>query len=122
MKLILQFGVLIGFWLMGELLSSLLESVIAIPGSILGMVLLFFALTSGVLKEKQIKDVGDFLLTNIAFFFVPASVAIIALNGIDSEHVTALVIVALASTFLTMVVTMLVTHILTKGKEEENDS
>lgn len=117
MKLILQFGILIGFWLTGELLSSILESIIAIPGSILGMVLMFAALTSGVLKEEQIKDIGDFLLTNIAFFFVPASVAILALDGIDSEHVSSLVIVALVSTFFTMVVTMLVTHVLTKGKE-----
>ncbi|MCD4714127.1 MAG: CidA/LrgA family protein [Clostridiales bacterium] len=117
MKLIIQFGILIGFWLVGELLSSILESIIAIPGSILGMVLLFVALTSGVLKEKQIKDIGDFLLTNIAFFFVPASVAILALDGIGSEHVTPLVIVALVSTFVTMVVTMLVTHVLTRGKE-----
>lgn len=118
MKFIFQFGILLGFWILGEAIGLLIRPLIVIPGSILGMILLFIALTSGVLKEKHIKDISDFLLTNIAFFFVPASVGIMALKGLSSDVLVPLVIIALVSTFTTMAGTMLITQLLTREKED----
>ena len=115
MMVLKQFGILLGFWLLGELTSSLIRPLIAIPGAIMGMVLLFIALTTGFLKEEHIKTVADWLLSNIAFFFVPASVGLIALTGLDFAP---LLIIGIISTWITMVVTALVTHCLT-AKEKE---
>jgi len=60
------------FALAGEALSLLIP--IAIPGSVIGMVLLFFALHFGWLEMEKVADVGNFLTDNMAIFFVPAGV------------------------------------------------
>lgn len=112
MVYLFQFAILLLFWLLGEGLSLLLSSVILIPGSILGMILLFFALSLGIIKEKQIRETSDFLLNNIAFFFVPASIGVMS---IFSSQFVVLIIVAVISSILTMAATMLVTQFLTKG-------
>ncbi len=64
------------FALAGEVLSLLIP--IAIPGSVIGMVLLFFALHFGWLNMERVADVGNFLTGNMAIFFVPAGVGLMA--------------------------------------------
>lgn len=116
MQLIKQFGLLLAFWLTGEALSFGLSTLIKIPGAIIGMVLLATALSLGLVKEDQIKDIGDLLLNNIAFFFVPASIGLMALNGVSGLDLFKIISIALISTVTTMVVTMFVTHLLTTKK------
>lgn len=117
MKLINQLGIILGLWLLGELLSNLIRPMIQIPGSIIGMVLLMLALTLDILKESQIKELGDLLLGNISFFFIPASVGILAVSGIDGLTMVKLVLIAIVSTIVTMTVTMLVTDALIKKRK-----
>ena len=109
---LIQFAILLLFWFLGETLSVILSPIILIPGSILGMLLLFLALSLGILKEKHIEETSDFLLNNIAFFFIPASVGVMA---IVTSNLFILIIIGIVSTIITMLVTMLVTQMLTKG-------
>ncbi|MBP1762055.1 MAG: LrgA family, partial [Firmicutes bacterium] len=46
MNIIKQFGIILFLWLCGELISKSLG--VPIPGSVIGMVLLFICLCSGV--------------------------------------------------------------------------
>lgn len=67
------------FWILlfsfiGEFLSIL--SPVAIPGSVIGMVLLFIALHYKWLKVSQVEEVGNFLTDNMAIFFIPAGVGL----------------------------------------------
>lgn len=112
MKYLIQFSILLFFWLLGEGMSLVLSQLILIPGSIMGMILLFLALSCGLLKEEQIKDTSDFLLKNIAFFFVPASIGVM---GYFTSDLISLMVIAIISTIFTMTVTMLITQFLTKG-------
>ncbi|AEV30306.1 putative effector of murein hydrolase LrgA [Sphaerochaeta pleomorpha str. Grapes] len=75
MKILSQIGILFGVCLLGEWLSSLLP--FALPGSIVSMILVFFFLLTGILKERHIDKPADFLLTNMTFFFIPSGVRII---------------------------------------------
>lgn len=112
MKYLFQLAILMMLWAAGEVVSILLSPFISIPGSILGMLILFFLLSSGVIKEHHIQETSDFLLNNIAFFFVPASIGVVA---VFSNHLLLLFIIAIISTIVTMLVTMFVTQFLTKG-------
>ncbi|MBS2771466.1 CidA/LrgA family protein [Anoxybacillus rupiensis] len=47
-----------------------------IPGSIIGMLLLFFLLMSGVVKESWLGDGAQFLLSYLPLLFVPSTVGI----------------------------------------------
>lgn len=67
------------FWILlfsffGEFLS--LISPVAIPGSVIGMVLLFVALHFKWVKMNQVEEVGTWLTDNMAIFFVPAGVGL----------------------------------------------
>jgi len=119
MKLIQQLAILLGFWLLGEWLSRLLSSIILIPGAILGMILLAIALTTGILKEKQVDEISDLFLNNISFFFVPASVGLLALNQLTSTLLIKLILIAIISTFTTMWVSMFVTQLLVKKRGDQ---
>lgn len=119
MKLLTQGSILLGIWLLGELVSRLLENWLTIPGAIAGMILLLIGLSSGLIKESAIKDIGDWLLGNIAFFFVPVSVSVMAINGLSTQYIIPLLVIGLVSTVATMVVTMLTTHYLTVLKHRK---
>lgn len=119
MKLLTQGSILLGIWLLGELVSRLLQNWLTIPGAIAGMLLLLIGLSSGLIKESAIKDIGDWLLGNIAFFFVPVSVSVMAINGLSAKYIAPLLIIGLLSTVATMVVTMLTTHYLTVFKNRK---
>jgi holin-like protein len=118
MKYLLQLSILLAFWLVGEWLSQLIMPIIVIPGAIMGMLLLFIALTTGLLKESQIKDVSDFLLSNIAFFFIPASVAVLGVIDVLRDAAIPLFIIAIGSTIITMFITMVVTQLLTTARRK----
>ncbi len=86
MKIFNQIGILLGVWATGEVVSQLIKNIINIPGSILGMIILFLLLQFKILSEDKIKDVSDFLLGNMGIFFIPAGVSLIQSLGLIKEN------------------------------------
>ncbi|SFC65556.1 holin-like protein [Alkalibacterium subtropicum] len=80
MKQLKQLFWILLFSFIGEFLS--LISPVAIPGSVIGMVLLFIALHFKWLKLDQVEEVGNWLTDNMAIFFVPAGVGLMTNFGI----------------------------------------
>lgn len=76
MKIIKQLFWIFLFSLLGEMVSGALANLVAIPGSVIGMVLLFFALHFKWLNLNQVEEVGTWLTDNMAIFFVPAGVGL----------------------------------------------
>lgn len=74
MKQLKQLFWILLFSFIGEFLS--LISPVAIPGSVIGMVLLFVALHFKWVKMVQVEQVGTWLTDNMAIFFVPAGVGL----------------------------------------------
>ena len=48
-----------------------------LPGSVVGMVLMFVLLSTGVIKVSQINETVSFLLKHMAFFFIPITVGLL---------------------------------------------
>ena len=86
MKVFNQIGILLGVWAAGELVSQFIKNIINIPGSILGMIILFLLLQFKIISEEKIKDVADFLLGNMGIFFIPAGVSLIQSLGLIKEN------------------------------------
>ena len=99
MKLMIQIGIVFSVCLLGQIVSSLLP--IAVPGSIISMVILFLLLLFKLLKVDHIRQKADFLLKNMAFFFVPAGVGIVADYQSISPYIARLLAVIVISTVLT---------------------
>ena len=103
MKLIKQFGIIFAIcWF-----SVILEKYIPfpIPATVIGLILLFLSLLTGLLKIEHIKEKSDFLLGNMAFFFVPAAVGIINYFDLLKSSLVPLLIITFASTVITFVAT-----------------
>lgn len=80
MEIIIGFGILIGFWAAGECLSVLMGHFV--PGSVLGMLLLFVALMLKWVKPQHIEKVAHFLTRNMTIFFIPTVMGIMDQWGI----------------------------------------
>ena len=117
MKIFNQLGIILGIWAVGELISSLLSNIITMPGTIIGMIILFLLLQFKIMKEETIKDVADFLLGNMAIFFVPAGVSLINSLGLITENMLVLLLSGTVATIIIMIVTGKIVEIMNNKKD-----
>lgn len=94
--------IILFFYALGEGVAWLIRGFI--PGSVIGMILLFIALCLKIVKPEQIRSVVKFLSGNMALFFVPAGVGIINATDILSRHWQAILTVCAVSTVLVIAV------------------
>lgn len=94
--------------------SSIIESFMPIPmpASVIGLVLLFILLCTGVIKLGQVEKVGTALTNNIGFLFVPAGISVV--NSLDIISASPILIIGLIiiSTILLLVFTGFASQIL----------
>lgn len=74
----------------------------SVPGSVAGMILLFIALHTGLLKIEKVEEVGDWLVNNMAIFFVPAGIGLMTNFDIIGETWWQLLIIIVISATLMM--------------------
>lgn len=75
MRYIKQFLVILLFTFLGELLHEALP--FPVPASIYGLLLLFAALFSGVVKVEAVREAGKFLIEIMPLMFIPAAAGLI---------------------------------------------
>ena len=75
-RTVAQIGIIILFYLLGEWIVSITG--IIIPGSIVGLVLLWLALYFKWLNVKYIRKGASFMLAFLTLFFIPSTVAVTA--------------------------------------------
>lgn len=102
MKILGQLGWIFFFSLLGEGISTLLP--IPVPGSVIGMVLLFFALHFHFLELKKVEDSGNWMIHNMAILFVPAGVGLMTNYEILAAIWWQLLVIVLISTILMIMV------------------
>lgn len=100
--IIIQIGLLHIISMIGNLFVSTLN--IPIPGSIIGLLLLFTCLHFNLVKESYIKDGAGFLLVVLPLFLIPSTVGVVQYPSLLSWKGLMLIILVMASTFMTMIV------------------
>lgn len=121
MKIFNQLGLILGIWAVGELISSLLSNIITMPGTIIGMIILFLLLQFKIMKEEMIKDVADFLLGNMAIFFVPAGVSLINSLGLITDNMLVLLLSGTVATIIIMLVTGMIVEFMINRNNISSD-
>lgn len=99
MKIIKQVGILFGICWISLAVEAVLP--IPLPASVTGLVLLLLCLASGLIKIHHIQEKADFLLGNMAFFFVPAGVSIIRYFDVLRSAAIPIGVICLVTTVLT---------------------
>ena len=99
MKYILQFGIILLISFVGELLNRVIP--LPIPASIYGMLILFTALCTGIVKLKHVKEAGGFLTSILPVLFVPALVGLLESWTQIRDSVWIILLLTVATTVLT---------------------
>jgi len=106
--------ILLFFYLAGNALSVLIGNFI--PGSVLGMLLLFVALVLKIVKPAQVRGAALFLLDNMMLFFIPVGVGLITSYALIGKYIAAIVVASAISTILVIAVVGWLTQKLEKRK------
>ncbi|MFD2213603.1 MULTISPECIES: CidA/LrgA family protein [Bacillaceae] len=115
-KLILQITCLYGIYSIGEGIRALIK--LPIPGSLIGMVLLFLAFHFKLIKRNWFSSGGSFLLKNLPILFIPATVGIIDYLNIFKGFGIITLFIAFSSTMIVMVASAYISDVLlAKGKK-----
>lgn len=104
-----------GFSLLMDLLARTLH--LPVPGSILGMVVLFILLQTRVVKLRWIEVGAAWLLGELLLFFIPSAVGIMNYMPMLEHDGLQILFIVLLSTFLVMSCTGLVATRIAKRKE-----
>ncbi|MEE0252567.1 MAG: CidA/LrgA family protein [Acutalibacteraceae bacterium] len=89
---------------MGECILAILP--FAFLFSVIGMILLFLLILVKIIKERHIKDVSQFMLKNMAFFFIPVVVSIIDNITYLQGHIMVFLLICIVATLLTFIATL----------------
>lgn len=95
MKILQQLLLILAFTFLGKSLQVVFH--LPVPGSVLGMVFLFIALCTGIIKEKQLALVGDYLIENLSILFLPAGVGLMLYLDMIKDSFAAVLFILLAT-------------------------
>ncbi len=98
MKLLRQFGFILIICYVGEIMKKVFS--LALPGSIIGMIILFILLYTKLVKLDSLKEISDFLMDHLAFFFIPAGVGLLAYMGVLKKSWPVILGISLITTIL----------------------
>lgn len=100
-RIIIQIAILFGFSFLGNLVHVYLH--IPLPGSIIGLLLLFLVLSLNVFSVKWIEKGAGLLLAFLPLLFVPTLVGIIKYPELFTGKGILVILVVVISTIITMI-------------------
>ncbi|MYL35247.1 CidA/LrgA family holin-like protein [Pontibacillus yanchengensis] len=92
-----------------------------IPGSIIGLMLLFIALLTNVIKVTWIEKGSALLITHLPFLFIPVTVGVIQYLDLLTGKGLLLPVIVLVSTLLVAVLSGALSQFLVRQKEKQYD-
>lgn len=118
-----QLGILLACCVAGDVFSIALHG--ALPGNVLGLTLLLLLLVSGFVRPHQVAHTADFLLQNMAFFFLPACLGVLEIFTQIKNEILSILAVCVLTTLCTAAATAFTVHLVlrlqNRGSEEAFD-
>lgn len=112
MKYLQQLMIILVAYILGVILQSALS--LPIPGTVLGLIILFLGLYSGIIKVEMIEDMCEILISHMSFLFIPAGVGLITSFSLINGKIIVFSLIILISTVIVWVVTAYVVKFLRK--------
>ncbi|KRK48052.1 CidA/LrgA family protein [Secundilactobacillus kimchicus] len=104
-----QMAIFASVLFVSSLISPLFPKSFPVPTPVIGLVLMYLLLATHIIKLYQIEKMADFLISLIAFLFVPSGVQMAASLNVFTEHgpmdgVMMIVTIILATIILLVVI------------------
>ena len=112
-----QLGIILLILWVGNLIQAIFE--LALPGNVIGMIILLILLTSNILKLDAIEKISVTLLNHLTFLFIPTAVGIITVLYLLKGNVASLLLVVFISFFVVIVVTGLTVQFMIDLKNKK---
>lgn len=103
MRYLNQFAIILIISCLGELCAWLLP--LPIPGALYGLVLMFTALCTKIIKFEKVESVGRFLIEIMPMMFTPPAVALITMWDMLKIIWPKLLFIVVITTFLVLFIT-----------------
>ena len=120
MKYIRQFLIILCVSFLGEVLRFVLP--FPVPASIYGLILMFVALESGIIKLDSVKETGRFLIEIMPLMFIPAGVGLLDAWGKLQPVFLPVLAVTVISTVLVMGISGRVTQTVICREKRKKDA
>ena len=92
---------------------------IPLPGNVLGVIVLFFLLLTGIIKESHISLAAEFLLRHLVFFFVPIAVGLMQWGSVFYDYGWVLAAAIVGSTALPLVIVGFLARALRRSADKK---
>jgi len=96
-----QLGIILMLLWVGQTVQGMFG--LALPGNVLGMLLLLILLVTGLLKLKHVERVTEVLLGHLSFLFVPSIVGVMTVAYLFKGNVIKIFIIVFVSLIVVMV-------------------
>ncbi|WP_043932615.1 CidA/LrgA family protein [Bacillus sp. EB01] len=119
LAIVLQIGILYLFSFIGTFIQNMFNLVI--PGSIIGLLLLFIFLCLKIVPVKWIENGSVFLLGILMFLFIPTTVGLMNYPSLLSIHGALLVVAILVSTIISIAIAGTAIQFFEKKAQKRKD-
>ena len=119
MKYLRQLLMILIFSFIGEVLHAVIP--IQMPASIYGLVLLFIALMTGLVKLPQVHEAARFLIEIMPMLFIPAGVGLMASWGALKPVILPISIIIVVTTILVMGVSGRIAQFILKREDKKHE-
>lgn len=119
MKFFRESILLLSIYFAGKIISNLLN--LPVPGSIIGMILLFVLLTSHIVKVEKVENLANFFLDHLAFFFIPASVGLMTSFVSLKGSIFKIILLCILTTIIVIAVTGITVQFICNRKSVKED-
>ena len=117
MRILLQLALILGICYVGDLIHDITG--IPVPGNILGMLILLLLLCLKIVKLEQIREISDFFLKRLAFFFLPPAIGLMLVGDDVKSQWPLLLFLCIAITIVTMAATGWTVQLLCKKSKNK---
>ena len=119
MKFLKQFGIILVFSFIGELLNHVLP--LPVPASIYGIILMFTCLKLGFFPLSEIEETGRFLIEIMPMLFIPAGVGLMVSWGALKPVIIPISIIIVVTTILVMAVSGRIAQFILKKEDKKHE-
>ena len=118
-NIIKEVGLILTICLVGEWVAALLP--FSFPASVISMILLLTLLWAGVIKERHIQTLSNFLVVNMGLFFIPSLVGTLEHTKTLMTNLIPFLVITLLTTPLVYLAAAWSVQLLTKslGRKEK---
>lgn len=98
LRIIYQIAILFGVYYIGNWIQDILG--LFIPGSVIGLLLMFILLSTGILHPKFIQYGSSYMVKHLVLFFIPTTVGVLNFYQLFMGKGILLIVITIISSLL----------------------